>query len=211
MRFVLPLVDGRQELEPGGIDGALNNDLFGLSGSGGVPGGGMNALRGHSNIQGITEIGLMSNLLPGYLRFVRGVVDSANLPLNVSREILQSSKDVDAIRAGSPKTVLSLLEELAEGQQDKSATFWSNFGQVFKEGVGEDHANRERIAKLEEKGDSLLVRLETGFAAGTRDAELKKVLRAYEKLNATVDLATRASRDPAKYAPTVEEVTLVKR
>jgi len=88
------------------------------------------------------------HLMPGYLRFVRGVVDSADLPLNVSREILQSSKDVDAIRAGCTKKVLSLLEELAEGDKEKYAKFWREFGRVLKEGVGEDHANRERIAKL---------------------------------------------------------------
>ncbi|AHB06596.1 MULTISPECIES: molecular chaperone HtpG [Pandoraea] len=87
-------------------------------------------------------------LLPNYLRFVRGVVDSADLPLNVSREILQESRDVKAIREGCTKRVLSLLEDLAENQQDKYAQFWGAFGQVLKEGTGEDHANRERIARL---------------------------------------------------------------
>ncbi|HET8608345.1 MAG TPA: molecular chaperone HtpG [Burkholderiales bacterium] len=87
-------------------------------------------------------------LLPAYLRFVRGVIDSSDLPLNVSREILQESKDIDAMRAGSIKRVLSMLEDLAENQKDKYVTFWKEFGRVFKEGVGEDQANRERIAKL---------------------------------------------------------------
>ncbi|VVE21537.1 heat shock protein 90 [Pandoraea aquatica] len=87
-------------------------------------------------------------LLPNYLRFVRGVVDSADLPLNVSREILQESRDVKAIREGCAKRVLGLLEDLAENQQDKYTQFWSAFGQVLKEGTGEDQANRERIAKL---------------------------------------------------------------
>jgi len=87
-------------------------------------------------------------LLPAYLRFVRGVIDSNDLPLNVSREILQESKDIEAIRAGSVKRVLSLLDDLAENQKDKFTTFWKEFGRVFKEGSGEDHANRERIAKL---------------------------------------------------------------
>lgn len=87
-------------------------------------------------------------LLPNYLRFVRGVVDSADLPLNVSREILQESRDVKAIREGCGKRVLGLLEDLAENQQDKYTTFWGAFGQVLKEGVGEDQANRERVAKL---------------------------------------------------------------
>ena len=87
-------------------------------------------------------------LMPAYLRFVRGVIDSNDLPLNVSREILQESKTVEAIRAGCVKRVLSLLEELSEKDKDKYATVWNEFGRVLKEGVGEDHANKERIAKL---------------------------------------------------------------
>lgn len=87
-------------------------------------------------------------LLPRYLRFIKGVVDSNDLPLNVSREILQESKDLDAIRAGCVKKVLSLLEDLAENEKEKYAKFWESFGRVFKEGLGEDFANRERIAKL---------------------------------------------------------------
>ncbi|QII83647.1 molecular chaperone HtpG [Bordetella hinzii] len=87
-------------------------------------------------------------LLPAYLRFVRGVIDSADLPLNVSREILQESRDVRAIREGSAKRVLSLLEDLAENRKDDYAAFWGEFGQVLKEGVGEDPSNQERIAKL---------------------------------------------------------------
>ena len=87
-------------------------------------------------------------LLPAYLRFVRGVVDSNDLPLNVSREILQESKDVEAIRKGCVHKVLGLLEDLAENQKEKYATFWKEFGRVLKEGVGEDFANKERIAKL---------------------------------------------------------------
>ena len=91
-------------------------------------------------------------LMPIYLRFVKGVIDSADLPLNVSREILQESRDVKVIREGSTKRVLGLLEELANSeeqeQKDKYATFWTEFGQVLKEGIGEDQANKERIAKL---------------------------------------------------------------
>ena len=112
-------------------------------------------------------------LLPRYLRFVKGVVDSADLPLNVSRELLQESRDVKAIREGNTRRVLALLEELAKAPaepaktetdeapadgvtdvQDKNetegkyASFWREFGAVLKEGLGEDHANRERIAKL---------------------------------------------------------------
>ena len=87
-------------------------------------------------------------LLPSYLRFVRGVIDSADLPLNVSREILQESRDVKAIREGSTKRILSMLEDLAENKKEEYAAFWTEFGQVLKEGTGEDHANLERIAKL---------------------------------------------------------------
>ena len=87
-------------------------------------------------------------LLPPYLRFVRGVVDSNDLPLNISRELLQQSRDVDAIRAGCTKRVLDLLDDLAANQQEKYATFWKEFGRVLKEGVGEDAGNRERLAKL---------------------------------------------------------------
>jgi len=87
-------------------------------------------------------------LLPAWLRFVRGVVDAADLPLNVSREILQASRDVETIRAGCAKRVLSLLEDLAEKDKDKYATFWSTFGKVLKEGIVEEPGNRERIAKL---------------------------------------------------------------
>ena len=87
-------------------------------------------------------------LMPAYLRFVRGVIDSNDLPLNISREILQESRDVKAIRDGCVKKMLGLVEDLAENRKEKFAQFWKNFGQVFKEGLGEDHANRDRIAKL---------------------------------------------------------------
>jgi len=91
-------------------------------------------------------------LMPTYLRFVKGVIDSADLPLNVSREILQESRDVRVIREGSTKRVLGMLEEMANGeeqaQKDKYVTFWKEFGQVLKEGIGEDATNKDRIAKL---------------------------------------------------------------
>ncbi|WP_374491454.1 molecular chaperone HtpG [Zoogloea sp.] len=87
-------------------------------------------------------------LMPLYLRFVRGVVDSSDLPLNVSREILQESKDIDTLRAGCTKKVLGLLEDLAENQKDKYTTFWKEFGKVLKEGIGEDQANKAKIAGL---------------------------------------------------------------
>ncbi|MFT3666646.1 molecular chaperone HtpG [Piscinibacter sp.] len=91
-------------------------------------------------------------LMPVYLRFVKGVIDSADLPLNVSRELLQESRDVKAIREGSTKRVLAMLESLADSEdaaeREKYAKFWADFGQVLKEGVGEDHANQERLARL---------------------------------------------------------------
>jgi molecular chaperone HtpG len=87
-------------------------------------------------------------LMPQYLRFVRGVIDSADLPLNVSREILQHSKDIDAIKAGSVKKVLGLLEDLAENQPEQYSKFWNEFGRVLKEGPGEDFSNKEKIAGL---------------------------------------------------------------
>ncbi|MBL8348057.1 MAG: molecular chaperone HtpG [Rubrivivax sp.] len=91
-------------------------------------------------------------LMPVYLRFVKGVIDSADLPLNVSRELLQESRDVKAIREGSTKRVLAMLEDVAQSedvsQKAKYAEFWKQFGAVLKEGIGEDHTNRERLAKL---------------------------------------------------------------
>jgi len=111
-------------------------------------------------------------LMPTYLRFVKGVIDSADLPLNVSREILQESRDVKAIREGSTKRVLGMLEELANAEEqdkkDKYASFWTEFGQVLKEGVGEDFANKERLAKL------------LRFASTHNDSEVQDVsLEAY--------------------------------
>jgi molecular chaperone HtpG len=97
------------------------------------------------------------SLLPAYLRFVKGVIDSSDLPLNVSRELLQESRDVKAIREGSTKRVLGMLEDLAKAEKEegaaeedkgKYAKFYSEFGAVLKEGLGEDFANKDRLAKL---------------------------------------------------------------
>ncbi|KJS74598.1 MAG: heat shock protein 90 [Comamonadaceae bacterium BICA1-1] len=88
-------------------------------------------------------------LLPSYLRWVKGVIDSADLPLNVSRELLQESRDVKAIREGNTRRVLAMLEDLAQQEApDKYARFYAEFGAVLKEGLGEDFGNRERIARL---------------------------------------------------------------
>ncbi len=87
-------------------------------------------------------------LMPRYLRFIRGVIDSDALPLNVSREILQQSKQISTIKAGAVKKVLGLLENLAKNDQEKFTIFWKEFGPVIKEGVIEDHKNKDKIAKL---------------------------------------------------------------
>ena len=103
-------------------------------------------------------------LLPTYLRFVKGVVDSADLPLNVSRELLQESRAVKAIREGCTKRVLSMIEDLAANDAEKFATFYGEFGAVLKEGLGEDFANRERLAKLLRFVSSITDTVSVGFA-----------------------------------------------
>jgi molecular chaperone HtpG len=103
-------------------------------------------------------------LLPTYLRFVKGVVDSADLPLNVSRELLQESRAVKAIREGCTKRVLSMIEDLAANEPEKFATFYAEFGAVLKEGLGEDFANRERLAKLLRFASSTTDTATVGFA-----------------------------------------------
>jgi molecular chaperone HtpG len=87
-------------------------------------------------------------LLPAYLRFVRGVVDSDDLPLNVSREILQQNRNLEKLKSACTRRVLDLLDKLAKDEPEKFATFWKTFGNVLKEGLSEDFANKERIAKL---------------------------------------------------------------
>ncbi len=88
------------------------------------------------------------HLMPNYLRFVRGVIDSSDLPLNVSREILQHNKVTESMKSGSVKKVLGLLEGIAKNEPEKYAEFWKEFGKVIKEGPGEDFANKDQIAKL---------------------------------------------------------------
>lgn len=88
------------------------------------------------------------HFMPMYLRFVKGVIDSNDLPLNISRELLQSNRTIDKIKAGCVKRVLSMLEDMAENDKEKYAKFWKEFGQVLKEGPAEDFANKDRIAKL---------------------------------------------------------------
>ena len=87
-------------------------------------------------------------LMPRYLRFIRGIIDANSLPLNVSREILQQSKQISSIKSGAVKKVLGMLEDLAKNDPEKYETFWAQFGQVIKEGPIEDHGNKGRVAKL---------------------------------------------------------------
>ncbi len=109
----------------------------------------------------------VEKLMPRYLRFVRGLVDSSDLPLNISREILQSNKIIDSIRSASVKKVLSLLEKMAKKSEDDYKVFWEQFGQVLKEAPAEDFANKEQVAKLyryassAEEGEEQNVSLET--------------------------------------------------
>ena len=116
------------------------------------------------------------HLMPAYLRFVRGVIDSADLPLNISREILQESRQIQSIRTGSVKRVLDLLDGIAKDDPDKYATFWEHFGRVLKEGVVEDDRNRERIAKLlrfastHDAGDAQTVSLDD-YVARMKDGQ----------------------------------------
>ncbi|WP_180163165.1 molecular chaperone HtpG [Acinetobacter sp. YH12069] len=108
------------------------------------------------------------NLIPNYLRFVQGVVDSADLPLNVSRELLQESRDVKTIREGNARRILTVLDGLAKSEdvadQEKFAKFYAEFGSVLKEGLGEDMANRERILKLLRFASSNNDEVKTSFA-----------------------------------------------
>jgi molecular chaperone HtpG len=135
-------------------------------------------------------------LLPPYLRFVRGVVDSNDLPLNVSREILQESRDVRAIREGATKRVLSLLEDLAENSKEKYATFWNEFGQVLKEGIGDDAANRERIAAL--------LRFTTTHEGGATPCSLRDVVGRMKEGQDKMYYLTADSIEAARSSPHLE-------
>jgi len=138
-------------------------------------------------------------LLPRYLRFVRGVIDSGDLPLNVSREILQESRDVHAIREGAARRVLGLLEDLAGNRQDDYAKFWGEFGQVLKEGIGEDPANRERISKL-------LRFASTGkdAASDAASVSLADYVGRMKEGQASIYYVTADSRDAAGNSPHLE-------
>jgi len=136
-------------------------------------------------------------LLPGYLRFVRGVVDSNDLPLNVSREILQQSRDVEAIRSGCVKRVLSLLEDLTQNEKDKYATFWTTFGRVLKEGFAEDPSAGDKLAKL----------LRFASTAGSGDAQevaLADYVARMKEGQAAIYYVTAESHAAAANSPHLE-------
>ena len=100
------------------------------------------------HVQRVFILSDTGQLMPQYLRFIRGVVDSSDLPLNVSRELLQGSRAVSHIKSAAVKRILKLLADMAENEPEKYATFWAQFGAVLKEGIPEDYANREDLAKL---------------------------------------------------------------
>ncbi|HVB48976.1 MAG TPA: molecular chaperone HtpG [Burkholderiales bacterium] len=133
------------------------------------------------------------HMMPAYLRFVRGVIDADDLPLNVSREILQQSRDLEAIRGGAVKRVLGLLEELAQNQPEKYATFWREFGRAFKEGVGEDPAHAERIAKLLRFASTHGEGDEQGVALADYVARMKPGQKAIYYVSAESFAAARSS------------------
>lgn len=136
-------------------------------------------------------------LMPQYLRFIRGVIDSADLPLNVSREILQDSKDVDSIKAGSVKKVLGLLEDLAQDKPEDYAKFWAEFGRVLKEGPGEDFANKEKIA-------SLLRFASTHADNDTQNVSFEEYIRRMKEGQEAIYFITADSFAAAQHSPHLE-------
>ena len=136
-------------------------------------------------------------LLPSYLRFIKGVIDSADLPLNVSREILQESRDVKAIRDGCSKRVISMLEDMAENKSDDYKAFWSEFGQVLKEGVGEDFTNKERIAKL-------LRFATTQTASGEATVSLAEYIARMKPEQEKIYYVTAETESAARHSPHLE-------
>jgi len=136
-------------------------------------------------------------LMPVYLRFVKGVVDSADLPLNVSREILQESRDVRAIREGCTRRVLTMLEDLAENRADDYAGFWKEFGQVLKEGLGEDFGNQERLAKL-------LRFASTATAAGEQTVSLAQYVARMKPGQDKIFYVTAETEAAARSSPHLE-------
>lgn len=139
------------------------------------------------------------NLIPNYLRFVKGVIDSADLPLNVSRELLQESRDVKTIREGNTRRILNVLDGLAKSEDEKDQkkfkTFYTEFGSVLKEGLGEDFSNRERILKLLRYATSTNDEISTSFA--DYKARMKEGQKA-------IYYVTAESLNAAKHSPQLE-------
>ncbi len=136
-------------------------------------------------------------LMPNYLRFVRGIIDSNDLPLNVSREILQHNKVIDSIRAGSVKKVLGQLEGMAKNEPEKYATFWQAFGRVMKEGLGEDFANKEQLARL-------LRFSSTHTDSETQDVSLADYVERMQEAQEAIYYITADSFAAAKNSPHLE-------
>lgn len=137
-------------------------------------------------------------LIPGYLRFVRGVVDSDDLPLNISREILQRNKQIDAIRNGSVKKILTYLETMARDEPEKYQGFWQTFGAVLKEGPAEDFNNREKIAKL-------LRFASTHSDAETQDVSLDDYISRMQSGQDKIYYITAESYAAASHSPHLEQ------
>ncbi len=140
-------------------------------------------------------------LMPQYLRFVRGVIDSADLPLNISREILQDSRDVDAIKNGSVKKVLGLLEDLAKDKPEDYAKFWGEFGRVLKEGPGEDFANKDKIAGLLRFAST---RNEHSVDAASQSVSLKDYIEKMQPEQTAIYYITADSFAAAQHSPHLE-------
>ncbi len=133
-------------------------------------------------------------LMPHYLRFVKGVVDSADLPLNVSRELLQSDRRIDSIRSANTKRILNLLEKMAKDEPEKYAAFWKEFGKVMKEGPAEDFANREKIASLLRFHST---KVEGDEPTASLDAYIERMPEKQEKIYyLTADTLTAARNSP---------------
>ena len=137
--------------------------------------------------------------LPLYLRFVKGVVDSDDLPLNVSRELLQQDCEVEAIKGAITRRVLDLLTQLAENEPDKYRRFWKEFGAVLKEGLAEDPANRERIAKL--------LRFATTFSEGSeQDQSLADYVLRMKAGQKYIYFVVADSLEAARGSPQLEQL-----
>ncbi|MGZ3623926.1 MAG: molecular chaperone HtpG [Ktedonobacteraceae bacterium] len=136
-------------------------------------------------------------LIPGYLRYVRGIVDSNDLPLNISREILQHNKLIEMIRSNAVKKVLGMLTDLATNEEEKYTTFWKEFGRAFKEGLAEDPSNRETIAKL-------LRFASTTSANETQDISLETYVARMKEGQDKIYYNIADSYDAAKNSPLLE-------